>query len=220
MPAMRRSLPEASCEMRSSGRCGAVAVVALWSAASCKSDRAPTEGSAAPSPPAPVIDAAAVNALVPAALKDKIAFERRELATERGGHPVAYALAAPSGWAQTSKMFAHLRPTGATGTAPRFEVGSNCDGPCTAKAWDEISDRVHFAPLARGKVLKDERAAGRRTMIAELGDADERRTQIVVAWWRDTDPRYHVCTAVLDAALAPAVPAFERACQVVAVSGE
>ena len=184
-----------------------------------KSDRNPAEGSAAA--PAPVmIDVAGVNALVPAALKDRLVFERRELPLVRGTSKGSYTLAAPAGWVQTSKMFAHLRPAGATGQSPRFEVGSNCDGPCTPQPWEVVADRVNFAPRMRGNVIKDDHGAGRRTMIAEVTTAGVRTTDVVVAWWTDGARRYHVCTATLDDALKAAAAAFEHACQAVASSGD
>lgn len=185
-----------------------------------KSERTPGAGGAS-APATPVtIDLAAVNALVPAALKDRLVFERRELVIQHGAQQASYVVAAPAGWIQTSKLFAHLRPAGATATAPRFDVGSNCDGPCTPRPWEAIADRVNFAPRARGKVLKDERSAGRRTMIAQVESAGARTTDVVVAWWADGDKRYHVCTAVLDDALRDAAPAFDRACQAVAATGD
>jgi hypothetical protein len=194
-----------------------VVIAAAVAIAGCKSERAASEAAAAP---AVAIDVAAVNALVPPALRDRLVFERRELAVERGAHRASYALAAPRDWVQSSKLFAHLRPAGATARAPRFEVGDNCDGPCTAKPWEVIADRVNFAPLARGVVRKDDHVAGRRTMIAELAEAGATTTHVVVAWWSQGEHRYHVCTAILDGALADAAPAFDKACQAVAIRDE
>jgi hypothetical protein len=198
---------------------GTVATVtALAALTACKSDRASPP--APPPPPPVVIDAAAVNALLPAALRDHLVFERRELVTDRGGHKATYSLAAPSGWAQTSKLFAHLRPAGSAAQVPRFEVGDNCDGPCTAKPWEPIVDRVHFAPLAKGKLIKDDHVAGRRSMIAELAGDGGSVTHVVVAWWNDRERSYHLCSAQLDEALRAAAPAFDKACQAVVISGE
>jgi hypothetical protein len=196
----------------------AACVAASAAATACKSDPKPAPAAAPPGPPAsPVaIDVAAINALVPAALRDRLIFERRELTVERGGHKATYTVAAPSGWTQTSKLFAHLRPAGSAAQVPRFEVGNNCDGPCAAKAWEPITDRVHFAPLAKGKLIKDDHVAGRRTMIAQLSGV----THVVVAWWNDSERSYHICSAQLDEALAAAAPAFDAACQAVVISGE
>jgi hypothetical protein len=47
----------------------------------CKAEPAP-----AATPPSPAIDPAAVNALVPATLKDRLVFEARDLVIERGKH--------------------------------------------------------------------------------------------------------------------------------------
>lgn len=199
--------------MTSARAAGAPALAVLAGLAGCKSEsRQPAPAAAPPV----VIDAGAVNALVPAALRDRLVFERRELAIERGAHRATYTVAAPTGWTQTSKLFAHLRPAGSTAQVPRFEVGDNCDGPCTPKPWEVIVDRVHFAPLARGTIARDDHVAGRRTMIAQLGGV----THVVVAWWSDGERSYHVCSAQLDDALRDAAPAFDKACQAVAISGE
>ena len=193
-----------------------IAPFALALLACGKGDKA--QGTGAAPPVVAVIDVAAVNALVPAALKDKLVFEKRDLVIERGKHRTTYTIAAPAGWPQDSKMFAHLRPGDKTAMLPRFEIGSNCDGECTPKPWQAIADRVNFASRARGKVVKDDAAAGRRTMIVEL---DHRaRTDVVVAWWSDGDRNYHTCTASLDEALKDAAPAFDKACQAVAIDGD
>ena len=46
------------------------------------------------------IDAAAVNSLVPAPLKDKLVFEKRDIVLKRGRSNTTYTLAAPKGWEQ------------------------------------------------------------------------------------------------------------------------
>jgi hypothetical protein len=183
----------------------------------CKSDK---DRRSAPSAAPVAIDVAAVNALVPAALKDTLVFERRDLVIERGKHKTTYTLAAPRGWAQDGKLFAHLRGDAQAGLATRFEVGANCDGECAPKPWEAIADRVNFAPRARGTVQKDDRAAGRRTMIAELDTGGARTTVVVTAWWTDGSASYHTCTATLDAPIKDAAPAFEKACQAVAIDGD
>jgi hypothetical protein len=170
--------------------------------------------------PAAVVDVAAVNALVPATLKDKLVFEKRELVIERGKRKTTYTLAAPRDWAQRSKMFAHLRADGSAPPFTRLEVGSNCDGECSPKAWQPIVDRVNFAPRARGNVLEDDRGPGRRTMIAVVDSAGATMTEIVVAWWSDGARSYHTCTASLGEAFKDAAPAFDRACQAVVIDGD
>lgn len=175
---------------------------------------------AASSKPAVAIDVAAVNALVPAALKDKLVFEKRDLVIERGKHNTTYTLAAPKSWTQETKMFAHLKPDDKGGFFTRFEVGSNCDGECMPKPWEAIADKIEFAPRAKGKILKDDKAPGRRTMIAEVTSNGVSTTDVVVAWWTDGDKNYHACTALLDEAIKDAAPAFEKACQAVAIDGD
>ena len=55
-----------------------------------KSDKAAADKKAAPA-----IDAAAVNALVPADLKAKLVFDKTDIVEERGHHNVTYTMAAP-----------------------------------------------------------------------------------------------------------------------------
>jgi hypothetical protein len=181
-----------------------------------KPDRKDGSGSAAASMPAVVIDLAAVNALVPPGLKDRLVFEKRDLVIERGKRRTTYTVAAPAGWTQDSKLFAHLK---ATDKASRLEVGSNCDGECTPKPWEAIADRVNFAPRAQGKVTRDDRAPGRRTMIADV-DTGGTATVVITAWWTDGDRSYHTCTASLDQTFKDAAPAFAKACQAVAIDGD
>ena len=191
--------------------------LALALAACGKAD--PPAGSGPAQPPV-AIDVAAVNALLPVALRDRLVFERRALVIERGKQRTTYTLAAPAGWSQQSKLFAHLRPDNQVGFDTRFEVGSNCDGECAPKAWEPIADRVNFAPKAKGKIEKDERSSGRRTMIVERDDQGIAKTEVVVAWWADGARSYHTCTASLGAALRDAAAAFERACQAIAIDGD
>jgi hypothetical protein len=193
-------------------------MIALAAAGCGKGDKQDgAGGSAAASRPAVTIDVAAVNALVPAALKDRLVFEKRDLVIERGKHRTTYPVAAPAGWTQDSKMFAHLKAK--TGASSRLEVGSNCDGECTPKPWEAIADRVNFAPRAKAKVTKDDKAPGRRTMIADV-DTGGAGTVVVTAWWTDGDRSYHTCTASLDDTLKDAAPAFDKACQAIAINGD
>jgi hypothetical protein len=56
-------------------------------------------------------------------------------------------------------------------------------------------------------------------MIADAG-AGGTGTVVVTAWWADGDRSYHTCTAALDDALKDAAPAFDKACQAVAIDGD
>jgi hypothetical protein len=173
-----------------------------------------------PRDPRPAIDAAAINALVPAALKDKLVFERRDLVIQRGPRKTTYTVAAPHSWIQHGDMSAHLRPDDLPGVAAHFEIGSNCDGPCTPKPWEAVATKVHFTPRAGRKVIQDVKAPGRRTMIVELERAGVPTTEVIVAWWTEGARNYHTCKASLGAALQAAAPAFAAACQAVAVAGD
>jgi len=188
-------------------------LVAAALAACGKGDKADKAGDKGGDKAAPAVevDAAAVNALVPEALKPKLVFEKRVMTLDQGKHSPTFTFAAPKDWNQRSKMFGALEPaSGGFGT--EMKVGPNCDGACEPKDWAAISDKVHFAPLAKAKIIKEDKAAkGRRMLIAEEGDF----THVIVVWWTDGAPEYFSCTAKLSSELKDAVPAFEKACQAV-----
>jgi len=167
------------------------------------------------------IDAAAVNSLVPAPLKDKLVFEKRDIVLERGRDKTTYTLAAPKGWPQGMKSFGSLEAPKDSGMGffTKFSVGSNCDGKCEAKEWEKIADKVNFAPLAKGKVLKDVKGKSNRLMIAE-SEGGMKTTEVVFAWWTDGADSYRTCQATLDEEIKDAAPAFEKACQAITVSGD
>jgi len=165
------------------------------------------------------IDAAAVNSLVPAPLKDKLVFEKRDIVLERGRDNTTYTLAAPKGWTQGMKSFGSLEAPKDSGMGffTKFSVGSNCDGECKPKEWEKIADKVNFS--GKGKVLKDVKGKGTRLMISESeGGMDT--TEVVFAWWTDGADNYHTCQATLDKEIKDAAPAFEKACMAVTVSGD
>ena len=196
-------------------------LLAMMAIVGCGKSADRKEGAAPGADKAPVVvDVAAVNALVPAGLKDKLVFEKRELVIERGKRKTKYTIAAPRDWAQSSTMFAHLRADDKAHMLTRLEVGANCDGECSPKPWQAIADRVNFAPRAKGKVLKDEAAPGRRTMVAVVDSGGARTTDVVVAWWSEGAKNYHTCTASLGEGFEEAAPAFDRACQAVVIDGD
>ena len=182
-----------------------------------KGDKAGGGGGASARGTGVAIDADAVNSLVPAPLKDKLVFEKRDIVLERSSK-TTYTLAAPKGWEHTSKMFGKLEPPKDAGMGffTKLDVGSNCDGECKPKDWEQIADKVNFAPRAGDNVLKDEKTEGARTMVSIAND----KTTVVHAWWKKGASQYYACTATLDRELKDAAPAFEKACQAVAIAGE
>ncbi len=186
-----------------------------------KADKASSRSAAKP----PVeIDVAAINALVPAALKDKIVFEKRDLVIERGHDKTTYTMAVPKNWVQDSKMWANLKADDKGGFFTTMKVGNDCDGECKVKEWEQIADKNYFLPRSKGKVLKDDKApqgkSGKRTMIAEVDSGGAKLTEVVVAWWTEGDSNYHTCVASLDEAVKDAAPAFDKACQAVNIDGK
>ena len=160
------------------------------------------------------LDVAAVNALVPAAFKDKIVFEKREIVEKRGKHSSkTYTVAAPKGWKQDMDSFASLKPDKDMGFMTSFKVGTNCDGECKPKDWAATVEHVYESYL-KGKPIKDVKTATSRTIIAESGDL----TAVVIATWEDGAREYNDCSATLEKEVKELAPAFEKACESVSVS--
>lgn len=164
------------------------------------------------------IDVAAVNALVPEALRDKLVFEQRDIEEERGKGKNVYTLAAPRGWKEGMKMFAALKPeVSGLGFFTELSVGTNCDGFCEPKDWSAVVEKVHKSGMS-GEILKDDKRADGRTIIGKSSDG--KTTTVLVASWKEGDRRYAKCEARLDEPLAAAAPAFEKACERVRVREE
>jgi hypothetical protein len=195
-----------------------LALVIVLVAACGKKDAADKKEDKKGAPPA-AIDVAGVNALVPAALKDKIVFEQRTVEVEGGRHKETYTLAAPKNWTQSSKMFANLKADDKGGFFSKMSVGTSCDGDCVAgKDWAKASDKEQFANRAKDKIAKDEKTANRRVMIS-TDESNTKVTNVTIAWWTDGAKHYFVCSADLDESVKDAASAFEKACSAVNVDG-
>ncbi|HUJ58941.1 MAG TPA: hypothetical protein VLX92_10625 [Kofleriaceae bacterium] len=191
--------------------CAALALVACG-----KKDGDKAKESKAP----PVaIDIAAVNALVPAALKDKIVFEQRTIELEQGRKHRKFTLAVPKNWTLQDKMFGMVKADDKGGFFSKLTIGDSCGGACEAgKDWAKVADGEQFANRAKGKVEKDDKGAGRRTMISV--DDNTKVTNVNTAWWTDGASRYFDCSYDLDESIKDAAPAFEKACSAVNVEGD
>lgn len=193
----------------------------------CKSSTDSTK--AAPKLPPVNIDPAAVNALVPANLKDKLVFEKRTIEEERGRDKHIFTMAAPKTWSQgPMKGFAKLRAPDEDGFGNLTEIrlGTNCDGRCEPKDWDKVVEKVDFAQFRDGKykIVKDEAGKTDHLLIAQK----ESSTYIRYAWWAEGGSRYLQCDATLELGFAAAdaadiqtaAPAFEAACKAVSLEGD
>lgn len=185
-------------------------------AAACGGSKSDSSSSSKAAAPEVKIDAAAVNALVPASLKDKLVFESQKIVEERGRHNRTYTLAAPKGWASRMKGFTDLKPPDNAGLGffTSMHVGTNCDGSCEPKDWATVSEKVDFKPYRdSGKILKEDKTASSHVMIAEQGD----KVYVVSATWEDGGREYHTCHAELEKEVKDAAPAFAKACEAVAM---
>lgn len=176
----------------------------------------------------PADHAAAVNALVPADLKDKVVFEVAAYPEHDFNKGTTYRAALPKGWKVTH--MGELEPADAdnfgspTLGRTRFGIGSNCDGECKKKDWAATSDKVDFAQFTGGKidgkVLKDEKTEHGRLLVFEharggpFADKDV-AIRIVRAWWTGDSAKYFTCRAELGAPAKELAAAFEKACSIV-----
>jgi hypothetical protein len=164
------------------------------------------------------IDVAAVNALVPESLRDKLVFEQQDIVEERGKSKTIYTVAAPRGWKPGMKGFATVKPEEHDlGFFTELSVGTNCDGFCEAKDWAAVVEKVHKSAIS-GEIIKDDKRPGGRTIVGKSNDG--KTTTVLVASWKEGDRRYAKCEARLEEALAAAAPAFEKACERVRVREE
>ena len=176
-----------------------------------KDDTATKAADDKPAAPAVKIDVAAVNGLVPAALKDKLVFEQRDVVLD-GMDKVTYTLAAPKDWKQTSKMFGNLEGPGFS----KMSVGADCGGECKPKDWAKVFDDGIGKNVTAGtfKVIKDDKRPGGRTIISE-DSGGMQTTKVYVASWIDGASDYTVCSAELSSDQKDAAPAFEKACSAI-----
>ena len=183
--------------------------------------------------PTATIDVAAINALVPAALRDELVFEQRELVTDHTGGGVApkvtFTAAVPRGWERQPFAivddFAALVPPAASKLAGAADLSlkSACkqDGICVAQdgvAWAALAEKEVFGPYRRDGIVierDDVRATDRLAILRRAADR-----YLVYAWWRDGGTRFRICAARLASAAEAAAPAFEKACRTVVVTGE
>ncbi len=183
---------------------------------------------AAPADAPAMIDPAAVNTLVPAALKDKLVFGKCDVTEERAGQRRLYTLSAPKSWTEGEmKMLPKLDPPreDGWGNLTGIHLATNCDGACTAKDWAAISERVDLSQFRTAQYTIDKEATGKTNhlIIAHQDGA----VFITYVWWVDGAPNYHRCSATLQTSgladdsapdLRTATPAFEAACKAVAVT--
>jgi len=176
-------------------------------------------------------DVDAVNALVPAELKDKVQFEVGKIVDDFGKHPKTYTLVAPKGW-KKGFMPGSLEPTSSLSDTS-IKVGDSCDGSCQPKDWAAATDKVYYKQYtsgqATGKVLKDDKQKLGRTFVFQLEPKQEQQgtttvtsgvkgIKIITTWWQEGGSRYYACDVSLGESAMGLEAAFEKACSKVSVS--
>ncbi len=167
------------------------------------------------------VDAASVNAVIPAAFKDKLAFEKQDISTELGRTTTTYTLAFPKGWKRGNmEMFADFEAPSEAGLgfATRMKVSANCGGECKPKDWNKVVDEYFQSMITGGKVVKDVKNKTSRLLVAETNGGNVPVTEVVYAWWTEGASESYYCSATIGAEGKDTVPAFERACQAVTIT--
>jgi hypothetical protein len=156
-------------------------------------------------------EATAATGEVPAELKDKLAFEPKELDE---GKLIAVV---PEGWAESEFLPGKFSPPGSEiGDGVSFSVGTNCDGACSAKDWKAVTDKVEFTGFEPPMftVETDEKLGETGRLVVYSGGPE---VHIRAAWWKADGNRYASCRADLTSSWSMAKAAFIRACKATAV---
>ncbi len=184
-------------------------------------------------------DVDAVNAKVPADLKDKVVFELRTAKDKRGRKEETTTFIAPKGWKdgftpgaiEPEKSGWPADEDGFSLSKTSMWVSTTCDGKCEAKDWEKSADKHHFSQYTsgetKGKVLKDEKGDGVRTLVfqgettttttkTENGESSSTTGSdsitIIRARWSKSASKYQMCRAELGKNAASLVDAFVQAC--------
>jgi len=173
----------------------------------------------------PADHVAAVNAAIPADLKDKVQFEAGRI-VENEKRNRAFKLAVPKGWKPGRFIPGMLEPPdpdtigSKTLGKTQMGVGRNCDGRCEKKDWAAVSDKVLYSQFTsgqvQGKVMKDEKRPNGRTIVFEGAPSAFPDKDVAIyiynSWWEPEGSEYYTCSAELGTPVKGAAAAFEQAC--------
>ncbi|MEO8842278.1 MAG: hypothetical protein ABI704_11950 [Kofleriaceae bacterium] len=160
------------------------------------------------------VDVDAVNELVPPSLKYRVQFVPREIVAGVK-REVTYTLPLPKAWNTYGAGAAEPSDKTLEGES-WVRVSSSCDStePCVAKDWAaEIDQQTRDSGV---DVQRDEHGDHRRVVVG-TDRVMKGFTVITVSWWRDGATEYHWCDAMLAPPELELAPAFEKACESVAV---
>lgn len=166
----------------------------------------------------PGLNVAPANAAIPAAWKGKLEFVSQTI----DNHGDAVTLPAPKGW-KPGNIKSMLEPPDGSGFGfgTHFWAGKTCNGECTSKSaaeWEKSANEMSFgnelAHTPPPKVLKEDKRAGFRELIAEdqYTTGQTNNVTILMAWWKDGADRMYFCNVDLAPEAKDLVPAFEQAC--------
>lgn len=169
--------------------------------------------------------AAEVNALA----KGVAQFEERTFEVDSGpAGKHTYRIAVPRDWTGSGGELRPKQPR--DGSRTKLGVAAWCTPPmtgdvkadvelagkpCTAKDWGLVAAaHVKEQKAIALKVIRDDAASDRHTLITEIGGAafPEPATLVQVYRWKPSSTVYFLCSATLDGSMQAIAPAFEKAC--------
>ena len=186
-----------------------LAVALLASAAGCKDDEeSKAEAKKPAQAPAPALDIAGANEVVPEDLAGKISFTAGTDEDDR------LAVLVPEGWTESTAIPDRYQPGDDLGLGfmTSYSVGTTCDGACAPKDWEAAAAKTEFAQFEADnfEIIEDQDLeGGGRLLVAETDD----RAFVVAARWKEGASYYAFCRASLDGRATEALDAFIHACR-------
>lgn len=181
---------------------------------------------APPPPPVVTIDVDGVNGAVPAPLRSKITFGKRDLTAKSMLGSVTFSLAVPNGWVQEAfqlpgQVELHPPYDQGFGNLTRLRLKSDCGGECVAKDWAPVAAANLSKFGSPVKTVREEKAPGSHLRVTDDGET----LYLEYAFWYPGSTRYFSCEAGLakngspeNPDARPALAAFEKACRAVNVT--
>jgi hypothetical protein len=154
----------------------------------------------------PSLDLKALNAMVPASLRSELSFEAFRIPGRVSNVPDIEGVR-PKGW---QPMFPNEpEPTHFRSGENTWTVSMDCNGVCTARAWEPELTKALFTPGASDTVLERESAPGRALLATSSTGGS---VTISAAEWKDKQSHYALCRVELSPKYKDARLAFEKAC--------
>lgn len=178
-----------------------------------------------PAPPTVNIDVDGTNAAVPANLRDKLKFGKRQLIAKSTTGTVTYSLAAPMEWVEDGNQLpgeVELHPPyeQGFGNLTHLRLKSSCGGACVAKDWAPVAAAELSKFGSPVTTVREEKLPQSHLRLTDAGDT----LYFEYAFWYPGSTQYFSCDATLSNGALPGSPDprpaladFENACRAVNV---